>query len=78
MSPAAKPGSSRKHLGNEDRSGKARDAHDDGQQHRFQPVALQRLHELRADRVADPEQEQQEQEGFGHARDGHMRELPDE
>jgi hypothetical protein len=36
------------------------------------------MHELRADRVTNPEQEQQEQKGFGHARHGHMRELPDE
>ena len=57
---------------------KASDANNDGQQHRLQPVALQRLHELRADRVADAEQEQQEQKGLGHARDGHRRKLPDE
>ena len=78
MSPAAKPGSSRSALATRIEAARPVMRNNDGQQHRLQPVALQRLHELRADRVADAEQEQQEQEGFGHARDGHMRKLPDE
>ena len=77
MSPAAKPGSSRSAFATRIEAAEARDADNDGQQHRLHPIALQRLHELRADRVADPEQEQQEQKGFGHARDGHMRKLTD-
>jgi hypothetical protein len=43
------------HLGNNDSSRKTGDAHDDGEHHRLQPIALERRHELRADRVADPE-----------------------
>src|SRR5215467_13250753 len=77
MSPAAKPGSSCRNL-DEDRSREAGEAHDDGQQHRLEALALERLHELRTDRVADAEQKEQKEEGFGHARDGHMGELPDE
>ena len=78
MSPAAKPGSSRSTLATRIEAARPVMLTTNGQQHRLQAIALQRLHELRADRVADPEQEQQEQEGFGHARDGHMRELSDE
>ena len=78
MSPAAKPGSSPRIFATASEAARPVTADDDGQQHRLQPVALQRLHELRPDRVADAKQEQQEQEGLGHARNGHMRELPDQ
>jgi hypothetical protein len=65
-------------LSNDDRSSQAGHTDNDGQQYWLQTIPLYRLHKLWADRVADPEQEQQEEEGFGHARDGNMRELPDE
>ena len=76
--PAAKPGSSRSILATRIEAARPVNADDECQEYRLQPIALQRLHELGADRIADSEQEKEKQEGFGHARDRHMRELPDE
>ena len=66
------------HRRDSDGRSKAGEAHEDREQHRFQSIALHRQHELRTDRIADAEQEQQEQEGFGHAGDRHMREVADQ
>jgi hypothetical protein len=76
--PSCKAGIEHEYLGNENRSCEAGERHDDRQQHGLEPIALQRLHELRTDRVADPEQEQQKQEGFGHGRHRYMCELANE
>ena len=46
-------------------------------QQRLHPALAQRLQELRADGIADAEQEQQEQERLGHRRDRHVRDLAD-
>jgi hypothetical protein len=67
-----------KRLGDGNGSCKASDGDHDCQKYRFQPVTLQCRDELRSDGIADAEQEEQEQERFGHPRDRHMGELPDE
>ena len=76
--PGSKAGIETKGRGDDDCGEEPGHTYDHCEQHRPQPVSLQRLQELRSDRIADAEEKQEEQKRLRHCRDRDIGELADQ